>query len=168
MTQVIDAEDRLKELQAMHKIWLQIRNLLMKANAHLPISGEDEKNFLGLTSDASKIQRILHNKIGERVNFGSDRMVELLRKAVSLNQLRQLPEGDRRDIISTWHFIYVLLTRTLGEYQYYVDNPKVSGKEKFGAKKKRNFLKNKLVLFIIGGIIIIAIIIIIVVYVVGG
>ena len=168
MAHVTDAEDRLKELQAMHKVWLQIRNLLMKASAHLPISGEDEKNFLGFTSDASKIQRILHNKIGERVNFGSDRIVELLRKAVSLNQLRQLPETDRRDIISNWHFIYVLLTRALGEYQYYVDNPKVGGKEKFGTKKKGNFLKNKLVLFIIGGIIIIAIIIIIVVFVAGG
>lgn len=161
MIHIIDAQERLKELQAMHKVWLQIRNLLMKANAHLPISNEDEKNFLGFTSEASKIQRILHNKIGERVNFGSERIVELLRKAVSLNQIRQLPEIDKKDIISNWHYIYILLTRTLGEYQFYVDNPKSGGKEKVLSKKKKNILKNKLVLFIIAGIVIIVILIVV-------
>ncbi len=165
MTHIIDAEDRIKEIQEMHKIWLQIRNLLVKANTHQPITAEDEKRFLEFKSEASKIQRILHNKIGERVSFGSEKIIDLLRRAVSLNQARQLPENDRREILANWHAIYILITRTLGEYQYYVDNPK-GGTKKFSEKKKKSIFKNKF--FIIGAIAVIIIIIIIVVFVILG
>lgn len=99
-------------------LWLRTRQFFAKANTEEPITREDEQQFLEMKSEITKYQRTVTPKMPAKVGFGGERMTELLRQSISISHLRGLPKSDRTALLSTWHLVFILLTRAVGALKF--------------------------------------------------
>ena len=115
-------------------LWLRTRQFFAKANAEEPITREDEQQFLEMKSEITKYQRTVTPKMPANVSFGGDRMTELLRQSISISHLRGLPKPDRMALLSTWHTVFILLTRAVGALKFIAEGytPSQSGSKGAG------------------------------------
>lgn len=108
----------LAETQNLLQLWIKIRGFLAKATTDEPISPDDERMFLEAKSETSRYQRTLGMKLPDYVNYGSDKIQEILRQSISINHLRGLPRADRQNLLATWHAVFVYLSQALGVLQF--------------------------------------------------
>jgi hypothetical protein len=108
----------LGEAQNLLQLWIKIRAFLAKALTDEPISPDDERHFLEAKSDTSRFQRTLGLKLPEYVNYGSDKIQEILRQSISISHLRGLPKADKQNLMASWHAVFVYLSQALGVLQF--------------------------------------------------
>ncbi len=113
-----DRELLLKETRALLNQWQRIREFLLLAFQNDPITREQEQTFLELKSDAAKSQRVVAGKIQEDLKFGSDKITDFLRQAISIAHLRSLPMADKRGLVAMWHVASVMLHRAVGALEF--------------------------------------------------
>jgi len=125
------AEAALKDAQTLLEIWLRIKAYFVKAASEDEIRSEDEKSFLELKSEVQRLQRILKNKMVAGLDFGEQRMQDLLRQSISIHHLRELPRTDRQLLVNSWHYCFIYLARVVGALQFIVEGyrpPETSAK----------------------------------------
>jgi hypothetical protein len=108
----------LDETKNLLQLWIKIRGFLVKATTDEPITPDDERMFLENKSDTSRYQRTLGMKLPEYVNYGSDKIQEILRQSISISHLRGLPKADRQNLLSNWHSVFIYLSQAMGVLQF--------------------------------------------------
>lgn len=116
IAQVVDTREDLKHL---YDLWLKFRKYYLKAFTTEPISREEEHDFLEIKSEIAKYHRVLSEEVHENLYFAGDKIIELLRKSISVAHLRALPLVDKNLYYKMWHYIFIHLGRTLGAYQFF-------------------------------------------------
>lgn len=111
-------EVALSEAQALMQLWLKTKTFFAKANTEDPISREEEQVFLENKSDITKYVRVLSPKLPAEVQIGGEKIQDLMRQSISITHLRSLPRADKQALMSTWHQIFVSLSRSTGALQF--------------------------------------------------
>lgn len=111
-------EMALNEAQSLMQLWLKTKTFFGKANTEDPISREEEQAFLESKSEISKYIRTLAPKLPADVQFGGEKIQDLLRQSISIGHLRSLPRADRQTLMSTWHQIFIQISRSAGALQF--------------------------------------------------
>ena len=100
------------------QIWIALKKFFLKANSNEPLTKDDERQFLEMKSEVAKIQRTLGQKLKDALYFGGDKLQNLLRQAISVSHLRNLPVTDKRILYKEWHVIFILVTRVVGALEF--------------------------------------------------
>jgi len=113
-----EREVLLQDARSLLSFWLRTREYLLMAFQSDPITREQEQAFLELKSETARSQRVVGGKMPEDLKFGSDKITDLLRQAISVAHLRGLPMADKRGLVSTWHVASVMLHRAVGALEF--------------------------------------------------
>lgn len=116
--------------RALLGCWLKIRDFLFLAFQNTEIAREQEQSFLELKSETARSQRVVSGKIPEDLQFGSDKITDLLRQAISIAHLRGLPLSDKRGLVNSWHLASVMLHRAVGALEYIAETQKELASQK--------------------------------------
>lgn len=118
-TKPVKVEETLKDLKRLHELWINFRRYFLKAFSTEPISREEEHEFLEIKSEIARYQRVVSEEVGEDLYFAGDKIIELLRKSISIAHLRSLPLVDKQLNYKLWHYIFIYLGRTVGAYEFF-------------------------------------------------
>lgn len=103
-----------EQAKKLLELWMKIKLVFLKAFAEGAITREQEANYLQLKSEISRIYRTVSEKITPGLKFDGEKMMEMLKNAMTMEHISQLPPAERQSINRLWHAIYIKLTRTLG------------------------------------------------------
>jgi hypothetical protein len=95
-------------------LWMRTRLVFIKSFGNQPITDDQEKAYLELKSEIQRLHRSMSDELTPGLKFDGDKMIETLKNAISMEQLRQQSAQERQKYFSTWHALYIKLTRTLG------------------------------------------------------
>lgn len=109
-----DVDELLGSLKKLLEYWMRIKLVLVRAFGGESIGREHESAFLQLKSDVSRTYRIITTRLPEGLAFEGDKMIEMLKNAINMEQLRSLPVAEKQSIYATWHRVYIRITRTYG------------------------------------------------------
>ncbi len=115
-TQVIAAN--LEGFKNLLQLWVSFRKYFQRSFTSEPISRQEEQDFLELKSTLAKSYRALAQRSNELFYYGGDKILEILRQSISVGHLRALPIGDKRMLYTSWHTVFVYLSRTVGAYRF--------------------------------------------------
>ncbi|MCX7765126.1 MAG: hypothetical protein N2246_00245 [Candidatus Sumerlaeia bacterium] len=118
---IVKKEETLNDLKRLYELWIQFRKYYLKSFTTDPISREEEQAFLEIKSEIAKYQRVLGEEVTENLYFASDKIIELLRKSISVSHLRSLPYVDKQLYYKLWHYVFIHLGRTVGAYQFFCE-----------------------------------------------
>lgn len=124
----------LQEARTLLGLWLRIREYILMAFQNDQIAREQEQAFLELKSETARGQRVVAGKMPEDLKFGSDKITDLLRQAISVAHLRGLPMADKRVLVGAWHYASVMLHRAVGALEYINETQQVLRREKVGPR----------------------------------
>jgi len=113
-----EREILLQDSRTLLSFWLRTRDYLLMAFQSEPITREQEQAFLELKSETARCQRVVGGKMPEDLKFGSDKITDFLRQAISVAHLRGLPMADKRALVGFWHFASVMLHRAVGALEF--------------------------------------------------
>jgi len=124
------------------KNWLEFRKFLRLAISDQPITREHDQAFLEIKSAVSRNFSQLRSRLPRELTGSPERMQDLMKGALSVTHVRNMPSADRRNLYAFWHSFYVELCRTVGALKYMADEkfyPKFEEKiVKSGANLKAN------------------------------
>jgi len=107
--------DELQEhVKKLLELWMRIKLVFNKAFGEEAITREHEATYLQLKSEISRIYRIISDKLAAGLKFDGDKMLEMLKNAMTMEHLHVQAPGERQVLYRLWHVIYIRLTRTLG------------------------------------------------------
>lgn len=109
-----DVDELYENSKKLLEIWMKIKLVMIKAFGEDELTREHETGYLQLKSEVSRILRIIADKLPPGLRFDSDRALELLKNAMSMEHLQKMPPAERQATYKTWHAIYIRLTRSLG------------------------------------------------------
>lgn len=136
--QIVDESRPLAE--SLVKNWLEFRKFLRLAISDQPISREHDQAFLEIKSAVSRNYSQLRNRLPRQLAGSPERMQDLMKAALSVTHVRNMPSPDRRGLYAHWHAFYVELCRIAGALKYMADEkyyPKFEEKNvKAGANLK--------------------------------
>jgi hypothetical protein len=96
------------------ELWMNIKLAFIAAFGSREITREHETMYLNLKSDVSRIYRVMSEKLPKGLLFEGEKMIEMLKNAMTLEAMRGFPASERQNYYKMWHNIYIRLTRTLG------------------------------------------------------
>jgi len=94
--------------------WMRIKLVFMKAFSEGEIAPDQESAYLQLKSEISRLNRGLSDKLTTGLKFEGEKMMEMLKNAMTMEHLRSQPISEKQNIYATWHRLFIKLTRTLG------------------------------------------------------
>lgn len=110
-----------KDIDALHDsvkeiadLWLRIKLVFMKSFSGGGLTREHEAAYLQLKSDISRISRTLEKTLPSGLDFEREKMIEMLKNAITMDHLQKLPEKDQQSLLKMWHKIYIQMERALG------------------------------------------------------
>lgn len=110
-----------KEVEGLHgstrkllEIWMKTKLAIQRGFGKEAISKEHETAFLNLKSDMSRLYRSIGDRLPKDLQFEGDEMMDMMKNAMTLQQLQTLPIGEKKQMFAKWHKLYVLMTRTYG------------------------------------------------------
>lgn len=128
------------------KNWVEFRNFLRLALSSQPITREHDQAFLEIKSAISRNFSQIRNRLPRQLTGSPERMQDLMKSALSVTHVRNMPATDRRQLYAMWHAFYIELCRTQGALKYMQDEkhyPKFEEKStKSGANIKADFVKD--------------------------
>lgn len=137
-----DVDELHEQVKKLLEAWMKIKLVFAKAFAEGEITREHEAGYLQLKSDISRIYRVIADKLPPGLRFDGDKALEMLKNAMTMDHLHQLPQAERQNLYKTWHVIYMRLTRTLGAletmkmgYFPHLHRSKLQSRSAAGAKK---------------------------------
>jgi hypothetical protein len=129
-----ETEDLLGETRTLLQLWQQMRSFLLLAFQSEPIAREHEQKFLEFKSETARSQRVVSRKMPDDLQFGSDKITDFLRQAISVAHLRGLPLADKRGLVGTWHVASVMLHRAVGALEYISETKHQMEEQKSGLR----------------------------------
>lgn len=127
-TQVIAAN--LEGFKNLLQHWVAFRKFFQRSFTSEPVSRQEEQDFLELKSTIAKSHRALAQRSDELFYYGGDKILEILRQSISVGHLRALPMADKRTLYSSWHSVFVYLSRTVGVYRFLAEGYVPSERER--------------------------------------
>jgi hypothetical protein len=109
-----DVEELTESMKKLLELWMRTKLVLLKAFGSEPITREHESAFLQLKSDVSRIYRAASNRLSSGLQFEGDKMLEMLKNAMTMGHLQKLSAAEKQNIYVLWHLLYIRMTRTLG------------------------------------------------------
>ena len=110
-----EVEELDENVKKLLELWMNTKLAFIKAfDNRSELSREHEGAYLNLKSDLSRIYRIMSEKLPKGLLFEGEKMIDMLKNAMTMETLRQFPPSERQNYYKTWHNIYIRLTRTLG------------------------------------------------------
>lgn len=120
----IKAEQDAAEARKLLDLWRKYKQFINFAFGEGNITQDAENQFLSLTGALQQEQRVLLSTLPRDINFGSDKMTDMLRDSVSLKHLRDMPKVDKGTALANWHSAYILLTRAAGAMAFIAEGYK--------------------------------------------
>jgi hypothetical protein len=109
-----DVDELHETMQKLLERWMKIRLVFQKTFSDAPIQNEHETAYLQIKSDVSRLYRSLTTKLPGGLKFDGDKMLEMLKNAMTMEHLSRQPQSERQVLFTRWHGIYIRMTRTLG------------------------------------------------------
>ncbi|MCL5271148.1 MAG: hypothetical protein M1457_11525 [bacterium] len=109
-----DVDDLTESMKKLLELWMRIKLVLLKAFGAEPVTREHENAFMQLKSDVSRIYRATSNRLSSGLQFEGDKLVEMLKNAMTMAHLQKLSPNEKQSIYVVWHLLYIRMTRTLG------------------------------------------------------
>jgi hypothetical protein len=109
-----DVDELYESNKKLLELWMRTKLVFLKAFGDEEMTREHENTYLQLKSEVSRIFRAIADKLPPGLKFDGDKMMEMLKNAMTMEHLHQQPPGERQNIYRLWHQIYIKLTRTLG------------------------------------------------------
>ena len=109
--EVEELDDNAKKLL---ELWMNTKLAFITAFGNKELTREHETAYLNLKSDISRIYRVMSEKLPKGLLFEGEKMIEMLKNAMTMETLRQFPASERQNCYKIWHNVYIRLTRTLG------------------------------------------------------
>jgi len=143
--QIVDDARPLADSLLKH--WLEFRKFLRLAISDQPITREHDQAFLEIKSAVSRNFSQLRSRLPRDLTGSPERMQDLMKGALSVTHVRNMPSADRRNLYTLWHAFYIELCRTVGALKYMADEkyyPKFEEKiVKAGANLKANMAQEQ-------------------------
>lgn len=109
-----EVEDLDENAKRLLELWMNVKLAFNTAFSNKEISREHEAAYLNLKSDISRIYRVMSEKLPKGLLFDGEKMIEMLKNAMTMETLRNFPVAERQNCYKIWHNVYIRLTRTLG------------------------------------------------------
>ncbi|HOE96646.1 MAG TPA: hypothetical protein PLS90_01760 [Candidatus Sumerlaeota bacterium] len=109
-----DVDEMHETTKKLLELWMRTKLVFLKAFSGEPITQEHENAYLQLKSEISRLYRVISDKLTPGLMFDGDKMLEMLKNAVTMEHLQRQSPAERSNLISAWHRIYIRMTRTLG------------------------------------------------------
>lgn len=103
-----------EQVKKLLDLWMRARLVFIKSFGNQPIGDDQENAYLELKSEIQRLYRASSEELTPGLKFDGDKMIETLKNAISMAQLRQQNVQERQKYFAIWHQIYIKLTRTLG------------------------------------------------------
>ena len=110
----IDVDNLHDNVKKLLEYWMRAKLVFLKAFGKEAVVPEHESAYLQLKSEISRIYRLIADKLPTGLLFDGDKMIEMLKNAMTMEHLHQQPASERQSIYRLWHLVYIKLTRTLG------------------------------------------------------
>lgn len=129
------------------KNWLEFRKFLRLALSDQPITRQHDQAFLEIKSAISRNFSQIRSRLPRQLTGSPERMQDLMKSALSVTSVRNMPTADRRNLYSLWHGFYIELCRTVGALKFMTDEryyPKFEEKVmKAGANLKASMVEEQ-------------------------
>lgn len=109
-----DVDILYEEVKKLLEMWMKTKLVFAKAYGEAEVSREQENAYLQLKSEISRIYRAISDKLTAGLKFDGDKMMEMLKNAMTMEHLHNQPPSERQVTMRLWHQIYIKMTRTLG------------------------------------------------------
>ncbi|GEM_PF-2768732 len=133
--------------ETLLKNWLEFRKFLRLAISEQPITRQHDQAFLEVKSNVSRAYSQLRNRLPAQLTGSPEKMQDLMKAALSVTHVRNMPSPDRRNLYAFWHAFYVELCRIAGALKYMDDEklyPKFEEKNlKAGANLKAQMVNDQ-------------------------
>lgn len=107
--------DQLNEnVKKLLELWMRTKLVITRAFGNEKVTREHEAAFLQLKSEISRIYRGVSGKLPSGMKFEGEKMIELLKNAMTLEHLSNQPPTEKQAIFQRWHTVYIRMTRTFG------------------------------------------------------
>lgn len=103
-----------EQVKNLLELWMRVRLVFVKSFGTQPIDEDQEREYLELKSELQRLYRAISENLTPGLQFDGDKMIETLKNAISMEQLRQQSAAERQKYFGIWHQIYIKLTRTVG------------------------------------------------------
>ena len=109
-----DVQHLHESVKKLLELWMNTKLVFLKAFSEAEISREHETAFLQLKSEVSRTYRSVANNLPKGLMFDGDKLMEILKNAMTMEHLGRMPVQDRQSYLASWHRIYIMMMRTLG------------------------------------------------------
>ncbi|MCE5230782.1 hypothetical protein LLG95_14490 [bacterium] len=111
---VDDVEHLHESIKKLLEAWMRIKLIFQKAFGEGPITPEHENAYLQLKSEVSRLYRMVSDRLPRGLAFEGDKMMEMLKNAMTMEHLSNQGAAERQNYYAGWHRIYLKITRALG------------------------------------------------------
>ncbi len=122
-----DAQTLKNDFLKFKENWLKIGSIMKKAIYSNSYQPQEETEFLSLKNTLSRQQKILSQRVPDpkEFDFGSSDIANLLRsRMVSLNQIVQYTENDKKMLIQEWHKVFIRINYVCGAFAFLEEREK--------------------------------------------
>ena len=110
-----DVDELHEEAEKLLKLWMNAKLAFVKAfTTSGSITADQESTYLQIKSEISRLYRTMSEKLPTGLLFDGDKMLEMLKNAMTMEHLQRAPAPDRQNYYGIWRRVYIKLTRTLG------------------------------------------------------
>jgi hypothetical protein len=109
-----DVEELSESIKKLVESWMRIKLVFIKAFGNYALTREQENAYLQLKSDLSRIFRGVTTRLPSGLQFEGEKMIEMLKNAITMEHLRSQPPEEKQAFFRTWHQVYIRLVRTQG------------------------------------------------------
>lgn len=114
-----------RDMQKMSDEWLSLGEILKKVIYYEDYDAELEKQFLSLKNTIGRHQKVLARRIPQEkeFDFGGIQITNMLKsQIVSLTQVSNRNDQDKKKIMQDWHHIYIQIQYVLGAFIFIESN----------------------------------------------
>lgn len=101
--------------------WLKFREFLQFAMSDKTISRNHDHLFLEVKSGISKAFSQVRNRLPRGLMGDTERMQDVMKQALSVTHVRNLPSPDKDQLYRFWHGYYIDLCRMSGTLKFMDD-----------------------------------------------
>ena len=109
-----DVNELVESVKKLGDMWMRIKLVFIRAFGTAPITREQEGAYLQIKSDLSRTYRAVVSRLPKGLHFDGDKMMEMLKSAITMEHLRDQSPQEKQIFYRTWHQIYIKLSRTAG------------------------------------------------------
>lgn len=110
----LDVDQLTDSVKKLLELWMRTKLVITRAFSTEAITRDHETAFLQLKSDISRIYRGASSRLPSGLKFEGDKMIELLKNAMTMEHLSNQPPIEKQAIFQRWYTVYIRMTRTFG------------------------------------------------------